>query len=721
MQRKKEKEFNIIKIYKSWYILLLFSLVLLALTYLINSSDFMQEVEYKLIDLRFKLAPIPERADSNIVIVAIDDGSLNYFKENGISYPWSREFYAHIVDYFREAEATAVVFDMQFYEPDLNREETYAEETDGAFAESIKDAGNVYITAQLSEDERLDKPDLSKFSFQNENIKKSVGKFPGVLAPIEPFLESAKSIGIINVEPDKDGVIRRIPVFYSYQNKILRQLSLDVWINNFYPDSNIMMDKNKIRIENVSIPLDKKNNYFVNWYGNDKNESIFHYYPFQAVIYSAIKESRNEEPLIPLENFKDKYIVIGVTAAGLMDLKTTPQSKILPGMEIWATILSNLLNKDFVHFVPETIEFIFSFLIIFIILFSVFHFSDKKSHLILFLLLIVIILTNYFLWKQARIVLNFTLLFTGFLLAYLSSIVISYLIEGKSKREIRRIFSRYLHPDVIEKLVEHPKQIEMGGEEIQATVLFTDIADFTTFSETKTPKELVTDLNVYLNKLTELVLENNGLLDKYTGDGIMALFGVPISREGHAKLACNMALKHRKLCAGFDKSSLSIPDNFHLHTRIGIHSGSLVAGNIGSDKRMDYTAIGDTVNLAARLEGVNKVFGTWIIISEATYRFVKEEFLCRELDFIKVKGKKEPTRIYELVDLSGYSKKHIFKDYENALNLYRQGNFEQAAKIFGRLVHDFADLPAKEMLDRCQSLIKVPPEIWDGIFKMEVK
>ena len=721
MNKKKENEFNIVKFYKSWYVLLLFALILLLFTYLICSSDFMKEVEYKLIDLRFKLVPIPERADSNVVIVTIDNGSLKFFSENGISYPWPRSYYAHVVDYFKKAGAEAVIFDMQFYEPDLDREETYAKETDGIYAESIEKAGNVYLSAQLSADERLDRADLSGFSFQNEIIKSSVKKFPGVLAPIDAFLKTTKSVGIINVEPDKDGVIRRIPAFYSYKNKILMQLSFAVWLDKFFPQKNLQMLNDKINVNSISIPLDKDKNYFVNWYGNIKEKSAFKYYPFQAVISSAAAESRNMKPLIPPENFKDKYIIIGATAAGLMDLKTTPHSKILPGMEIWATILSNLINKDFVRFVPELIEFILTFLIIFIILFAVSHLTDKRSHLVIFLLLIIMIFANYFLWKQARIVLNFVFLFAGFLLAYLFIIVISYLIEGKSKREIRRIFSRYLHPDVIEKLVEHPTQIEMGGEEIQATVLFTDIANFTTFSETKTPKELVTDLNIYLNKITELVLEYHGLLDKYTGDGIMALFGVPISREDHAKLACKMAFEHRKLCDYFKGNSISIAENFHLSTRIGIHSGSIVAGNIGSNKRMDYTAIGDTVNLASRLEGVNKIFGTWIIISEATYQLVKEEFLFRELDFLRVKGKKEPTRIYELVSSFDDKKTGCIKDYERALKMYRNGDWQQAEKIFRKLVKDFNDSPAKEMLDRCKSLLKIPPDKWDGIFTMEVK
>jgi len=422
--------------------------------------------------------------------------------------------------------------------------------------------------------------------------------------------------------------------------------------------------------------------------------------------------------------FKDKYIVIGATAAGLLDLKTNPYTKILPGMEIWATALSNFIDQDFIHPVPGWINFLVTVLIIFLVFYLITHFNAKISNALLLLLLIAIFLNDFLLWKFLRAPINLTLNILGFIISYLMMITVSYLLEGKSKREIRKIFTRYLHPDVIKKLEENPDQIHLGGGEINATVLYTDIYNFTTISETKTPKELVEDLNIYFSKLTGIILDHQGLLDKYMGDGIMAIFGAPIARKNHALLACEAAFAHKQIRSELMKSKdLSASDQLHLKTRTGINSGTLVAGNIGSDKRMDYTAIGDTVNLGSRLEGVNKIYQTNIIISEKTYDDIKDVFLCRELDYLRVKGKTEPTRIYELIDkLENTEKPDWIGLYEEALNLYREGNWDKASEKFNILASDpLNDTAAKVMLDRCKYLIKNPPDNWDGILTLEVK
>jgi len=384
-------------------------------------------------------------------------------------------------------------------------------------------------------------------------------------------------------------------------------------------------------------------------------------------------------------------------------------------MEIWATALSNFINQDFIHPVPNWLNFIIIWLIIFLVFYLITHFNAKVGNVLLLLLLIVIFMNDYLLWKYFRAPVNLTLNILGFVISYLLMITVSYLLEGKSKREIRKIFTRYLHPDVIKTLEENPDQIHLGGEEINATVLYTDIYNFTTISETKTPTELVEDLNLYFQKLTGLILDHKGLLDKYMGDGIMALFGAPISRDDHARLACEAAFAHKQIREALNNSGqLSAADQLHTKTRTGINSGTLVAGNIGSDKRMDYTAIGDTVNLASRLEGVNKIYQTNIIISEKTYLDVKDIFLCRELDFLRVKGKNEPTRIYELIDK--------LEIYEEALDLYRKGIWKEAAAKFEKLTTDpVKDTAAKVMLDRCKYLMKNPPANWDGILTLEVK
>jgi adenylate cyclase len=335
-----------------------------------------------------------------------------------------------------------------------------------------------------------------------------------------------------------------------------------------------------------------------------------------------------------------------------------------------------------------------------------------------------IIAESLYLWHYHHLAVSMTIPLLGFIGTYTYSTTMGYFVEGRSRRKISRAMSRYLHPDLVRIIAKDPDRVEMGGKEIEATVLFSDIYNFTTISENFTPEELVSHLNHYFSDLSGFVLDHRGMLDKYTGDGIMALFGAPLPRKDHALLACQAALDHRNFSRKLNEAPHPhVSDKFHQGTRIGLHSGKIVAGNIGSTRRMDYTAIGDTVNLAARLEGVNKIYKTQIIISENCYQIIKGEFVCRQLDYLRVKGKKQPTRIYELVDRTPKKKQYDWiETYEKALAIYRQGNFEDAAKIFASLAQTpISDSASAVMLERCRYLKEHPPETWDGILTLEVK
>jgi adenylate cyclase len=669
----------------------------------------MQETELKLLDYRFRLDPIPERADTSIVLVAIDDFSLDFFSENGISWPWPRSFYCYAVDYFTSAGARSVIFDMQFYEPDIDREETYAEETDGMFADAIENSGCIYLGSQLLLDSTFVHPYVSNSTIPiDDNFEPEI-TFSGIRAPIDPFITTARSIGIINAVPDNDGVIRRSPLLFKLNEMILPQMAFKVWLDQIENDKKIQTSNRELRIGNYMIPLDGNGKYLVNWYGRN----AFTTYSFRAVISSASAVLNGQPPVLSPVIFKDKHIIIGATAAGLYDLKTNPYSKVMPGMDIWATALGNFVNKDFINILPPWINFVFTLLVIFCIFFLVTNLKPKKANILVLLVLVLLVGINLILWKTN--------------ISYLLVNMISYLLEGRSKREIRRIFTRYLNKEVIQQLEEDPQQVKLGGEEIEATVLYTDIYDFTSLSEKKTPSELVESLNDYFEKLIEFVFKFNGLLDKYTGDGIMALFGAPIPRDDHAILACRTAYAHKKFREDLMRKEKLTPDEkLHLKTRIGMNSGLLVAGNIGSEKRMDYTAIGDTVNLASRLEGVNKIYQTNIVLSESTYNLVKEEFLCRELDSLRVKGKKEPTKIFELIDvfaeLETKKKPDWIQQYEEALNIYRKGDWQEAGNILMELAREpFNDKASQVLLTRCKYLLEFPPRKWDGILTLEVK
>ncbi len=296
------------------------------------------------------------------------------------------------------------------------------------------------------------------------------------------------------------------------------------------------------------------------------------------------------------------------------------------------------------------------------------------------------------------------------------------LTEGLAKKQIKNIFSRYLHEDVINLLMENPDQVDLKGTEIHGTVLFTDLQGFTTFAEDKTPQELIDVLNKYFQVITNIVLDQNGMLDKYTGDGIMAIFGAPIEREDHAKAACEVILAFRDE----NVNQLISSHKGNILTRIGISSGPIVVGNLGSDRRMDFTAIGDTVNLSARLEGVNKAYGTTNIMSEYTWEAVKDDYFFRELDFIRVKGKNKPIRVFTIVARpEEMTEKMLAVEtaFLTAINLFRKRKWEEARNAFKDvLTLNPYDSPAKAYIDRC-NLLKTNPELIDdqGVFTFKTK
>jgi adenylate cyclase len=338
-------KFRLIKLYKKWYVLLAASLILTLFVYVFCSTSFIQETELKLLDYRFRLDPIPERADTSIVLVVIDDFSLDFFSENGISWPWPRSFYGYAVDYFTSAGARSVIFDMQFYESDIDREETYADETDSMFASSIANNSNIYLASQLLLDSTFVHPYASNSTIQIENKFQPEITFSGIRAPIDPFITSARSIGIINAVPDNDGVIRKSSLLFKLNEMILPQMAFKVWLDQIGNDKKIQASNQELHIGNYLLPLDGNGRYLLNWYGRD----AFTTYSFRAVISSASAVLNGQPPVLSPDIFKDKHIIIGATAAGLYDLKTNPYSKVMPGMEIWATALGNFVNKDFIY------------------------------------------------------------------------------------------------------------------------------------------------------------------------------------------------------------------------------------------------------------------------------------------------------------------------------------------------------------------------------------
>jgi adenylate cyclase len=289
---------------------------------------------------------------------------------------------------------------------------------------------------------------------------------------------------------------------------------------------------------------------------------------------------------------------------------------------------------------------------------------------------------------------------------------------------LRRAFQYYLHPSVVEQVSQHPELLTLGGEKRELTVLFSDIRDFSTFSEALAPEVLVQLLNEYFNAMTQAIVADDGLLDKYIGDGIMAVYGAPLPLPEHAYRACHTALRMletlRVLQPRWQERGLPV-----IQIGIGINSGAMVVGNMGSDLRFSYTVMGDEVNLGARLEGVTKEYGTPIIISETTWEYVRDCFATRELDIIRVKGKDQPTRIFEILGMSPLTalQARVVRHFAQGLRAYRAQRWGEAITLFQEVLQEMpGDPPSQLYIQRCQEfLVTPPPTNWDGVYMMQTK
>jgi adenylate cyclase len=305
-----------------------------------------------------------------------------------------------------------------------------------------------------------------------------------------------------------------------------------------------------------------------------------------------------------------------------------------------------------------------------------------------------------------------------------SLVVVYYRTEEKSRKWITSVFGKYVSPVVIDNLIKNPDLINLGGEKRNITIFFSDIRGFTSISERLEPEDLVHLLNEYLTEMTSIIIKNQGLVDKYMGDAIMAFWGAPLDQPDHARIACSSSLEMVEKLKDLQKKwkNEGIP---LLNIGIGLNSGNAIVGNMGSSTRFDYTAMGDNVNLASRMEGLNKFYGTSIIITEKTYKIVKDVFEIRKLDAVRVKGKKKPILIYELIsEKNKLDKKYIdfITLYEEGLELYFNKKWNVAIKSFKEALKLKDDIASHEFIKRCQDFIKNPPtKDWDGVWELKTK
>lgn len=684
-----------------------------------------------ILDYKFRYLQ-QEDPNEKIVLVSIDEKSLSYFNRNGMYWPWPREFYHIVTDYFNDSGADLVVYDILFDTPDFDRRNISGSMSDQRFLSSLEKAQNAILAFKSTANEEAatrpvsDYPQIDHYNIKNEPPYRQ----PHLLTsrPIDMFAQAAAGLGNTVMSSDQDGLIRSVHLFDSLAHKgFVPTLSMAAYLE-LQPDSiSLEWADNGLRAGDRHIPLQENGDYLINWYEKGGvREGTFPYYSFHAIVQSAIRSRTNPEANVPVPPsvFKDKIVLIGASAAGLGDIKSTPMSSLeaFPGMEIQATLLNNLIGGNFVTEPPSWMKILILLLLTFGIPYLIAYTRPTTGAVSTLGILALIVFIGLSLFSAERIWFATGMYFVMASFTYTGAAAYKYFSEEKQKKEIRNAFGQYVQPEFVQQLIAQPDLLQLGGQKKNLTVMFSDLAGFTTISEQKEPEELVSFLNEYLGAMTDIIFEHSGTVDKYIGDAVMAFWGAPIDQTDHAVLACRSTMKMLK------KVEEMTPQNTDTHARFGIATGDMIVGNIGSYNRFNYTVLGDTVNLAARLEAANKKFGSLAMVSEKTYKQVKDEFYCRQLDFLVVKGKTKPVRVYELMADKKSSDipentEEIIATYQQGLDQYLNRQWDEAIKSFKKVLDlKPGDGPAETYIKRCEQFKEEPPDKnWDGVFHLKTK
>ena len=664
---------------------IIFSLISFTIGTILFCNGTFNFLENKIYDNRMIVTSNLSTPSDDICFIGVDQESINEaLRTKNWSWPWPRAAYGQIVDFMNEGNASNVIFDVFFTEPSI-----YGKEDDIAFANSCKLFGKVVQTF-----------------FQNNDDNKTA------LYPIREIRKSAALIGNITSAKDSDDIIRRARLSQYFRQIEVPALGITPILLQANNQQEVLK---KIKKE---IPLLKDNTVRLRFRG-DINRYV--HYSAIDIIQSWEDYQNGKEPFIHPSNFENCTVFFLLYAPGLYDICSSPISKVYPGAGIHITMLDNYLQNDFIKEVPMWINILFLLICAFsgtlIILITKKHESSSKiiifSIITTILIPLLIILIGYGLFCINIFIQIIAPLFC-FIFSFLESIFYSYATEGKQRRFIKTAFTQYLSPSVINQLLINPDKLKLGGEKRRISIFFSDIQGFTTISEPLSPEQLTDLLNKYLSEMSDIILKNNGTIDKYEGDAIIAFWNAPLDTNNHELKAIETAIECQKRLDELNPEFTKISGH-PLFTRIGINTGDAVVGNMGSSKRFDYTMFGDSVNLASRLEGLNKEFGTKILCTEETItNAIKQgsSLQFRLIAYAKVIGKDKSVPVYTPLTQEDYSNhEEEIKTFEKGLELFVAGKFNEAKIIFSE---NTKDLPSIKYAQRCDYLIKNPPSQWKG-------
>lgn len=714
--------------------------------------NFFQLLEFKGYDIKVRLRG-SRPLTNQVVIVAIDEKSL---QEEG-RWPWPRFLMGKLVDQLSSAGAATIAFDIFFPEKETSvplsilkqsiQESNFqqidrksmlswlekASDSDKQFALAIERSQRVVLsyfvyptqnkagaTGENLNDSYYDALENSQYAIvQRSDSEKNPAPLRSIYSlgmNLPELTKASKASGFVSFIPEVDGVIRWVPMVMEFKQTLFPPLNLQA----LHQATQLPLGAriapygvSNIRLGDSDIPTAENGDFLVNFYG-------------PAYTFTHLSATDVLSGKVGAAELENKIVIVGVTAAGAHDIHTSPYGPLYPGVEVHANIIESVLQNDFLKR-PDWLRILDVGMILgsglLFGLFSLF-FKPIAQGVVLACGIGGYLVVDYYLFSHMGLWVNSVYPVVNQIFVFSGIIVYRFAFEEQEKRFIKKAFGQYLAPAVVNRLMDNPSLLKLGGERKVLTAFFSDVAGFSTISEKLSPEELVELLNIYLTEMTDIILKYEGTVDKFEGDAIIAFFGAPVSYEDHARRACFVSIEmHNRLKAL--REQWKKEGKQQLFMRIGLNTGPMIIGNMGSKSRMDYTIMGDSVNLASRLEGVNKMYGTHSMISEFTYAHAKDHIEAREIDMIRVVGKTEPVRIYELLGKKGEldeQMKQILPVFAEGLQYYRNQQWKEAIDCFEKaLAIKQDDNPSLTYFERCLALQNNPPPSWDGVFTMTSK
>ncbi|MGC4114201.1 MAG: adenylate/guanylate cyclase domain-containing protein [Myxococcales bacterium] len=551
-----------------------------------------------------------------------------------------------------------------------------------------------------------------------------------MLPPVSILAASAARLGNVVQSTDPDGVLRRhLPLVEHESGRFLPSLALAAFLVG-HPDLSPRLEGRTLVLGERRLPLDERGSFSIR-FGTGEPRRVKAW----DILRAQAQLEAGETPTLSPEVFRGKYVIVSAAARALRDLRTTPVRENHPGAEVNAAALSNLLSGQAFERASPGWDAAFALAVAVLIALSVvLAWSLLKSPALAAAAALGLLaaagagLWAFGVWllRAHGLWLALSVPMAGAVLSALAALLATNALERGERRFVEKALGQYTSKVLVKQLLARPERLSLEwGETREISVYFSDIAGFTEFSEKLPPERLVKLLNDYLTNMTDLVLAHGGVVDKYIGDAIMAFWGAPLPEPEHARLAVRTAIAMRRRCAEL-RPKWQAEFGPVVVARAGINTGPAVSGNMGSRHKFNYTVMGDTVNLASRLEGANKPYGTVLMISESTHAQVRDVVDVRELDLLAVKGKQRPVRVFEVLDEKGRSEAQVLEAaerFERGLALYRQQAFLQASELFEQVLAVRADDgPSRTYLERCKHFVDAPPGTgWDGVWRMKEK